>query len=82
MDSFFKGLGKKAGETYNKSRWLYDSLLGTEIQLRQGDTVYMSQFIVHRHPHYSPDPSRFDPERFSEDRTDVAAQLAYFPFGA
>ena len=30
MDSFFKGLGKKAGETYNKSRWLYDSLLGTE----------------------------------------------------
>ena len=30
MDGFFKGLGKKAGETYNKSRWLYDSLLGTE----------------------------------------------------
>ena len=30
MDSFFKGLGRKAGETYNKSRWLYDSLLGTE----------------------------------------------------
>ena len=30
MDSFFEGLGKKAGETYNKSRWLYDSILGTE----------------------------------------------------
>ena len=30
MDSFFEGLGKKAGETYNKSRWLYDSLLGSE----------------------------------------------------
>ncbi|QXD25189.1 M48 family metallopeptidase [Opitutia bacterium ISCC 51] len=30
MDSFFKGLGRKAGETYNKSRWLYDSLLGSE----------------------------------------------------
>ena len=30
MDSFFKRLGKKAGETYNKSRWLYDSLLGSE----------------------------------------------------
>ena len=30
MDGFFKGLGRKAGETYNKSRWLYDSLLGSE----------------------------------------------------
>lgn len=30
MDAFFKGLGKKVGETYKKSRWLYDSLLGTE----------------------------------------------------
>ena len=30
LDAFFKGLGKKAGETYNKSRWLYDSLLGSE----------------------------------------------------
>lgn len=30
MDAFFKRLGKKAGETYNKSRWLYDSLLGSE----------------------------------------------------
>ena len=30
MDGFFKGLGKKAGETYNKSRWIYDSLLGSE----------------------------------------------------
>ncbi|MBH52802.1 MAG: hypothetical protein CMI18_00445 [Opitutaceae bacterium] len=32
MDGFFEGLGKKAGETYNKSRWLYDSLLGTEAE--------------------------------------------------
>ena len=32
MDAFFKGLGKKAGETYKKSRWLYDSLLGTEAE--------------------------------------------------
>ena len=30
MDRFFEGLGKKAGETYNKSRWVYDSLLGSE----------------------------------------------------
>ena len=30
MDAFFERLGKKAGETFNKSRWLYDSLLGSE----------------------------------------------------
>ena len=30
MGGFFEGLGKKAGEAYNKSRWLYDSLLGSE----------------------------------------------------
>ena len=32
MDSFFERLGKKAGETYNKSRWLYDSFLGSEAE--------------------------------------------------
>ena len=32
MDAFFEGLGKKAGETYKKSRWIYDSLLGTEAE--------------------------------------------------
>jgi len=30
MDAFFELLGKKAGETFNKSRWLYDSFLGSE----------------------------------------------------
>lgn len=32
MGGFFEGLGKKAGETYKKSRWIYDSLLGTEAE--------------------------------------------------
>ena len=45
-------------------------------------TVLMSQFITHRDARFFPDPSRFDPERFTPDGKARRTKFTYFPFGA
>ena len=47
--------------------------------IRRGETVVLSQWVIHRDPALWPDPSRFDPDRFAEP---LAHRFAYFPFGA
>jgi cytochrome P450 len=46
-----------------------------------GADIYMSQYVVHHDPRFFPDPFRFDPERWNEDRCSSLPQFAYFPFG-
>lgn len=41
----------------------------------------MSQFIVHRDARWFPDPERFDPGRWTDDRQAERPRFAYFPFG-
>jgi cytochrome P450 len=43
--------------------------------------LYLSQYIIHRHPRYYKEPARFDPERFNETASKDRPQFAYFPFG-
>jgi len=43
-----------------------------------GSIVYVSPFVLHRHPDFWPDAERFDPSRFPE----AARNPAYLPFGA
>ncbi|HYM76830.1 MAG TPA: cytochrome P450 [Candidatus Dormibacteraeota bacterium] len=45
-------------------------------------TVLMSQFITHRDARFFPDPTRFDPERFTPDAKARRTKFTYFPFGA
>jgi cytochrome P450 len=42
-----------------------------------GSTVWMSQYVTHRHPDFWEEPNGFDPERFRDH-----PPPAYFPFGA
>jgi len=44
-------------------------------------TVVMSQWIVHRHPAYFPDPESFDLERWLSQAAKNLPPFAYFPFG-
>jgi cytochrome P450 len=53
-----------------------------EFWLPAKTTVLMSQFITHRDPRFFPDPSRFDPERFTPQAKSQRPKFAYFPFGA
>ncbi|HKI05506.1 MAG TPA: cytochrome P450 [Thermoanaerobaculia bacterium] len=47
-----------------------------------GSTVVVSPWVTHRHPGFWEEPGRFDPERFTAERSDGRPALAYFPFGA
>lgn len=46
-----------------------------------GANVVMSQWVMHRHPAYFPEPKKFDPDRWSTELTRKLPRFAYFPFG-
>ncbi|MGE5138274.1 MAG: cytochrome P450, partial [Rudaea sp.] len=47
----------------------------------EGSTLFASQFIMHRDPHFFPEPDRFKPERWTPERRASLPKFAYFPFG-
>lgn len=48
---------------------------------KPGDTLMMSQFVMHRNPKYYEEADRFLPERFEGDLLKQIPQFGYFPFG-
>jgi cytochrome P450 len=44
--------------------------------------IVVSPFVTHKHPAFWDEPERFDPDRFSEERSADRHRFAYFPFGA
>jgi cytochrome P450 len=47
-----------------------------------GSIAIVSPWTTHRHPEFWDEPQRFDPERFSQERTADRHRYAYLPFGA
>jgi len=43
--------------------------------------VLLSPFVTHRDARFFPDPSRFDPERWTPEAKDARSPYSYFPFG-
>ncbi len=50
-------------------------------RIPSGANVVMSQWIMHRHPKYFPEPEKFDPDRWLGERSQTLPRFAYFPFG-
>ncbi|WP_404330986.1 cytochrome P450 [Mesobacillus maritimus] len=48
---------------------------------KKGETVLMSQFVIHRLPDYFEDPEDFRPARFENNFMKTLPTYAYFPFG-
>lgn len=46
-----------------------------------GAAVLMSQWVMHRDARFYPEPERFDPDRWTEERAKGLPKFAYFPFG-
>lgn len=46
-----------------------------------GGVIMMSPYLTHRHTSFWEDPEKFDPERFSVERSAGRPKFAYFPFG-
>jgi cytochrome P450 len=56
-----------------------DTLVGRQIP--GGSTVMIAPWLLHRHVKLWDNPSLFDPERFSPERSAGRARFAYLPFG-
>lgn len=59
---------------------LVDTAIGG-YEIKAGTTVVMSQWVMHRHPHYWENPTEFDPDRFLPERAEQRKKFSYFPFG-
>ncbi len=49
--------------------------------IEAGNLVVASQWVMHRDARYYPDPTTFDPDRWTEPFTEALPKFAYFPFG-
>jgi cytochrome P450 len=58
-----------------------EDTLPSGVSIPAGSKLYLCQYVMHRNPHYWPNPEHFDPERFSEAAKKERPQFAYFPFG-
>lgn len=53
----------------------------TKISIEKGTPIYVALYGLHNDPRYHPDPTNFDPERFSDEKKDEIAPCTYMPFG-
>jgi len=58
-----------------------DAMIG-EWLVPRGAVVVAAQAVTHRDARWFPDPSQFDPLRFTPEAKAARPKLAYFPFGA
>jgi cytochrome P450 len=56
-----------------------DELGGEKISA--GSTIVVSSWVLHRHRKLWDHPERFDPDRFSPERSEGRPRFAYLPFG-
>lgn len=59
---------------------LADDQLG-RFDVKKGQSIIFSPYLVHRHPDYWESPEAFKPERFTPEREAKMHKFAYFPFG-
>lgn len=60
---------------------LQDCQIGQH-SLKRGDTLYVSQWVVHRDSRFFEKPEQFLPERWENKLEQRLPRCAYFPFGA
>ncbi len=51
------------------------------VHIPAGAMLFLSPYVTHRLPAFWEDPQRFDPQRFTDERSAERPRYAYFPFG-
>jgi cytochrome P450 len=59
---------------------LEDDLIG-DVQVRAGDTIGISAYLIHRNREFWPNPEGFDPRRFLPTNIGTRPRYAFVPFG-
>jgi len=54
---------------------------GATVQVRPGEAVWMPAHTIQNDEQYYPNPTKFDPERFSDENKDSIQTGTYAPFG-
>lgn len=54
---------------------------GSGVVIEPGTPVIIPIWGIHYDAQYFPEPEKFDPERFSDDRKNSIPKCAYMPFG-
>ncbi|KAK9884794.1 hypothetical protein WA026_009022 [Henosepilachna vigintioctopunctata] len=54
---------------------------GTDLVLPKGLRLMVPAYGIHHDPEYYPEPSLFDPERFSDENKNTRPDFSYLPFG-
>lgn len=54
---------------------------GKRIPIMKGQLIMLPIYHLHRDPNNFPDPEKFDPHRFSDERKDSIVSGSYIPFG-
>jgi cytochrome P450 len=57
-----------------------DTVIGG-FPIKEGELVFVAQWLLHRDPRFFDEPLRFDPDRFLPEREALIPKYAYFPFG-
>ncbi|XP_044261216.1 uncharacterized protein LOC123009155 [Tribolium madens] len=57
------------------------TLRGTDIIIEKGTPVLISALGLHMDPEFYPDPEKFDPERFTEEKKKERHPFVHLPFG-
>jgi len=57
-----------------------DEICGVKVSA--GQRIMISTWVLHRHRALWDEPERFDPDRFSAERSEGRPRFAYMPFGA
>jgi cytochrome P450 len=60
---------------------LAEDRLPSGVLLPAGSRVFLSPWSMHRNPRWFPDPTRFDPDRFSPEAMQARPAFSYLPFG-
>ncbi len=67
----FWGMDRKVAREFSVGEHLF----------REGAIVIVSQWITHHDARYFPEPTRFDPERWTPEQMATRPPLSYLPFG-
>lgn len=53
----------------------------SKITIPKNTLLYIPHYAIHRDPTFYPDPEKFDPERFNDNKVGSSKGIIYMPFG-